>query len=179
MNLFETLLHPDREELELKERAVVCSAANALQVGEFQLLQLAYRDWYDQDMPEAMMDRLFASYMIKNEVPHWARHYARRIMEQDAKGGVDDKDPAFHRYDSDYHTSVPHGVRRFWVATVGLFVAVGGIIAVANLTVTESSSILPPYFDEEDLRPVQDNFSWGRSDTLVPIPRRGGVGPGS
>jgi hypothetical protein len=35
MNFFEVLLHPDREELEFKERAIICSAANVLQVGEF------------------------------------------------------------------------------------------------------------------------------------------------
>ena len=46
--LWETLLHPDREELAMKERLVVISAANQLQVGEFQLLQLAYREWFDE-----------------------------------------------------------------------------------------------------------------------------------
>lgn len=44
MNFWETLLHPDKEELENPERRVIANAANILQVGEFQLLQLAYRD---------------------------------------------------------------------------------------------------------------------------------------
>jgi len=44
MNFFETLIHPDREELENAERVLVCRAANVLQIGEFQLLQLAYKE---------------------------------------------------------------------------------------------------------------------------------------
>ena len=37
---FQTLIQPDREEH--PERALIARAANLLQVGEFQLLQLAY-----------------------------------------------------------------------------------------------------------------------------------------
>ena len=40
-SFWDTMLKPDHEELEMKERLVVISAANQLQVGEFQLLQLA------------------------------------------------------------------------------------------------------------------------------------------
>ena len=69
-SLWETLLHPDHEELEMKDRLAVISAANQLQVGEFQLLQLAYQEWHDKDLPEALMSRLFTSYMLQNEVPH-------------------------------------------------------------------------------------------------------------
>ncbi|MCH7542778.1 MAG: hypothetical protein IIB65_03995, partial [Proteobacteria bacterium] len=43
-NLFQTLMRPDREESE--QRAEVARAANLLQLGEFQLLQLAYHDWH-------------------------------------------------------------------------------------------------------------------------------------
>ena len=63
----------------MKERLVVISAANQLQVGEFQLLQLAYKEWFGEDLPEALVSKLFTSYMLHNYVPHWARHYARRM----------------------------------------------------------------------------------------------------
>ena len=39
-SLWKTILRPDHEELEMKDRLAVISAANQLQVGEFQLLQL-------------------------------------------------------------------------------------------------------------------------------------------
>lgn len=110
MNLFETLIHPDREEH--GERAEVARAANLLQVGEFQVLQLAYKGWFGRDLPTALVDRMFAAYMFRNEVPYWARQYARNILRLDEQGRLDDLNPAYHRYDSDYHTDVPNGVRR-------------------------------------------------------------------
>ncbi len=118
--LWETLLHPDREEFAMKERLVVISAANQLQVGEFQLLQLAYRAWHHKDLPEALVTKLFTSYMLHNRVPHWARHYARRVIALEELGDLDDLDPRYHRYDTDYHTHVPRGLRRFCVATAVL-----------------------------------------------------------
>ena len=39
-----TLLRPDREETNLGADEIA-RAANILQIGEFQLLQLAYKDW--------------------------------------------------------------------------------------------------------------------------------------
>ena len=81
IGLFQTLLRPDREED--PERTIVARAANILQVGEFQLLQLAYEDWYGKAMSPELSDRLFRAYMMQGEVPVWARHYARWVIRQD------------------------------------------------------------------------------------------------
>ena len=152
-SFWQTLLHPDREELEMKDRLVVISAANQLQIGEFQLLQLAYREWYDEDLPEALVSKLFTSYMLHNQVPHWARHYARRILERYEQGDLDDNAQSFHRYDHEYKTSVRPGEQRFCVATAGVMIAVFGSIYVANQVVGESASLMPPYFEAKDFRP--------------------------
>ena len=45
-------------------------------------------------MPEALVSRLFTSYMLQNEVPHWAQHYARRVIERHARGQLDENDVA-------------------------------------------------------------------------------------
>lgn len=168
MNFFETLIHPDREELELKERAVVIRAANLLQVGEFQLLQLAYREWFGHDLPEALVARLFATYMLHNDVPHWARHYARDILDRHACGEVDDADPVFHRYDHDYHKSVPRGVQRFCLAVAAITMCIGGSIVIANMSVGRNGSILPPYFDERDFKPAMQQTSLERPEAVPP-----------
>ena len=154
MNFFQTLLHPDREELEMGDRMIVSSAANLLQVGEFQFLQLAYREWFDKDLPEALVARLFTSYMLHNEVPHWARHYARLIMMREERGQLDETDPTFHRYDHDYHTFVPQGVRKFLTAVGLLSLFMVTAILVASMTVDKPTSLLPPYFNEKELRAV-------------------------
>jgi hypothetical protein len=151
MNFFSTLLHPDREELEMGDRMIVSEAANVLQVGEFQLLQLAYREWFGEDLPEALVAQLFTAYMLRNEVPHWARHYARVILMRHERGTLAENDPHYHRFDHDYHTSVPRGVQRFCL-TAGLlaFVLSAGVV-VSSLAVDRPTSLLPPYFEREEL----------------------------
>jgi hypothetical protein len=170
MNFFEVLLHPDREELEFKERALVCSAANVLQVGEFQLLQLAYREWFGKDLPEALVARLFTDYMLQGEVPHWARHYARLVLKRDERGVLDANDPAYHRYDHDYYTTVPRGVQRFCLAVGMLTACLVSSIVIANMTVRGSTSVLPPYFEDDEFAPIAPGVGqrghWDRADDL-------------
>ena len=158
LSFWETLLNPEHEEQEMKERLVVISAANQLQIGEFQLLQLAYREWHDKDLPEALVTKLFTSYMLHNHVPHWARHYARRIIDGYERGELDDNAPRFHRYDHEYHTSVPKGFQRFCIAAAGVMIAVFGSIYVANQVVDEPTSLLPPYFERVDLPQVMPDM---------------------
>ena len=149
MNFFETLLHPDREELEMGERMIVSSAANLLQVGEFQLLQLAYREWFNEDLPEALVARLFSSYMLRDEVPHWARHYARLILSREQRGQLNDNDPTYHRYDNDYHTLVPKGVRQFCAAVALLAVFMVTAVLVAGMTVEQTDLAAASIFQRE------------------------------
>ncbi len=151
MNFFSTLLHPDREELEMEERMIISSAANVLQVGEFQFLQLAYREWFGEDLPEAMVSRLFAAYMLRNEVPHWARHYARLILMRDEQGTLAAHDARYHRYDHDYHTTVPYGVQRFCLVVGLLALALVSGIVIANRAAYKPTSLLPPFFERNEL----------------------------
>jgi len=164
MNFFQVLLHPDREELEFKERAQVCSAANVLQVGEFQLLQLAYREWFGEDLPEALVAKLFTDYMMHSEVPHWARHYARLVLMREERGQLDINSASYHRYDHDYHTTVPKGFRRFCAAVGILSLCMVSGLLVAGMAVKEPTSILPPYFDKQELVPSKKGKNWGRAD---------------
>jgi hypothetical protein len=147
---FQTLLKPDREED--SERAEVAKAANLLQIGEFQLLQLAHYAWHGAEMLEAAKDTIFGSYMLRNQVPVWARHYARRVIELDEQDELDDRDPRYHRYDVDYFKAPPLGARRLIFAVCCIaFVMVGGLAVGQHLAPREVTSILPPYFSQEEL----------------------------
>ena len=146
------LLRPDREEA--PEKAEIARAANALQVGEFQLLQLAYRAWHGRELPAALVDSLFASYMLRDSVPHWARHYARNILDLDARGALDWRDPSFRRYDPDYVKPVPRAGRRFAAASVAVFGFLALGLALAHYSTEEGGSILPPYFEKKELVPA-------------------------
>ncbi len=148
INFIKTLVRPDQEED--PERTVVARAANILQVGEFQLLQLAYHDWYGQELPAALCDQLFQAYMLRDEIPTWARHYARRIIDFEDRGLIDCNDAYYHRYDREYVTHVPQGVRKFTLASVILAsILVLGVV-LGELAAGEGASLLPPYFDESD-----------------------------
>jgi hypothetical protein len=150
MKIFKVFFQPDQEEQE-QERDEIAEAANLLQTGEFQLLQLAYYDWHGHDLPEDRLDELFADYMIRKRVPSWARHYARRIIDGIAENRLDANDPAYHRYDRDYITYVPDGIRRFvWATLCCSAVFVVGL-ALATFAVDEPTSLLPPYFERAEL----------------------------
>jgi hypothetical protein len=157
MSLLETLLHPDREELEMADRMIVVSAANLLEVGEFQFLQLAHREWFGKDLPPHLVDRLFNSYMLHNEVPHWARHYARLILMRDERGVLNPADLTYHRFDHYYRTHVRKGVQRFLAAVGALAFCLIASILIAQYSVRTPMTRLPPYFEREELQqPVRD-----------------------
>lgn len=159
-----TLLRPDREETN-PEAAEVAQAANILQIGEFQLLQLAYRDWHSAELPETLTDKLFACYMLRKQVPHWTRHYARRIIDWNERNILDADNRDYHRHDRAYGNAAPGGGGRSCIATVVLVFFVGRTLWLSQLaTEGGSGSILPPYFDTTEQDPAR---------------RRGAVGPGS
>ncbi len=152
LSLLRTLWRPDIEEAETTEQAVIAKAANQLEVGEFQFLQLAYREWFGDDIPESAMDALFKSYMMDGEVPYWARQYARRIIRLDATGELNDGDPRYHRYDSEYRARALFDARSIGFALVLAVTVVGGGIALAEFEADPSTSMFPPYLSDEELR---------------------------
>jgi hypothetical protein len=153
MKFLEVFVHPDREDD--PERGEVANAANLLQIGEFQLLQLAYRRAYGKDMDETTTDRLFAAYMLHGQVPSWALRYARYIADLESRGLLTEQDPTYHRYDSDYYTFVPEGVRKFAVATGIIFIVIAGAIFVSHYSHYKPTTILPPYHSEQELQPTK------------------------
>ena len=57
MNGFvKTLIKPDWDDN--PKRSEILHAANLLQIGEFQLIQLAYKVWYSEDLPEEKINKI-------------------------------------------------------------------------------------------------------------------------
>lgn len=151
MNFFRALLNPEQEELEQGDKALISQAANILQVGEFQLLQLAYHAWFGRDLPEPLVSRLFTNHMLRDEVPHWARHYARLIMMREHHGVLHCDDPTYHRYDHGYALQMPKGVKAFIAASGLVAFTLAAALLAASVFTTESTSLLPPYFSADEL----------------------------
>ena len=90
--------------------------------------------------------------MFRGAVPHWVRHYARHILALDAAGRLDDQDPAYHRFDPAYVRPVANGARGFSIAATAVVICILGGLWVAHGLTGKGTSILPPYFSEEELR---------------------------
>ena len=60
--LLKTLIRSDWDDY--PKRSEILHAANLLQIGEFQLMQLAYKVWYNEDLPENKINKIFSEYMF-------------------------------------------------------------------------------------------------------------------
>lgn len=95
--MFKLLYHP--EEIDAERANVISEASNRLDVGEFQLFQLGYENWYGRHPAQEVIEPFFFTYLFHDEIPAWARHYARKIIELDDEDGLVANDPSYHRFD--------------------------------------------------------------------------------
>ena len=86
-SLIKTLIKPDCKDD--PKRSEILHAANLLQIGEFQLIQLAYKVWYREDLPEEKINKIFSEYMITGIIPIWVTYYAKDILKLDQANVLD------------------------------------------------------------------------------------------
>ena len=60
--LLKTLIRSDWDDD--PKRSEILHAANLLQIGEFQLIQLAYKVWYNEYLPENKINKIFSEHMF-------------------------------------------------------------------------------------------------------------------
>ncbi len=145
-NFLQTLLLPDCDDD--PENFIVTHAANILQIGEFQLLQLAYHEWHGRDISPEAVDRIFAAYMIHDQAPYWSRLYARQIIDKSERGEIDIDNPRFHCYDQNYITHVPDGIRDFIITILIVLTLLFGSFLLGYLATQNSgSSVGSGFFD--------------------------------
>ena len=99
-SLFKTLIKPDWDDN--PKRSEIISAANLIQVGEFQLIQLAYKAWYKIDLPEEKVDKIFSEYMYRKIIPIWVKYYAKDIIKLDNANVLNSYDEKYHVYDHEF-----------------------------------------------------------------------------
>ena len=101
---FKTLAKPDWDDD--PKRSEILNVANLLQIGEFQLIQLAYKVWYREDLPEDKIDKIFSEYMITGIIPIWATYYAKDIIKLDKVNVLNGYDEKYHIYDHEFGTYI-------------------------------------------------------------------------
>ena len=154
--LLKTLIKPDWDED--PKRSEILHAANLLQIGEFQLIQLAYKVWYKEDLPEDKINNIFSEYMITGIIPIWVTYYAKDILKLDQVNVLDSYNEKYHVYDHEFGAYIYDNKQRkrrgvFYTAII-LFVFIAShYMAIHYVEDEGSASFYPPYIEKRVVYP--------------------------
>ena len=158
--LLKTLIKPDWDEN--SKRSLIIEAANLIQVGEFQLIQLAYKSWYKEELPENKINNIFNEYMLTDIIPIWVTAYANDILKLEKVGVLDGNKKKYHVYDNEFGEFIPnekHRRKRGTIyALIIAFVFIGGHYMAVKFS-GESASFYPPYIEKKVVYPELYNKS--------------------
>ena len=154
--LLRTLINPDWDDN--PKRSEILNAANLLQVGEFQLIQLAYKIWYNEDLPEDKINKIFSEYMYRGIIPIWVTYYARDILKLDKVNKLDSYDKKYHVYDREFgeyiYDEKQRKKRGIFYAIIILFVFLTThFMAIKYVTIEEPAGFFPPYIEKRIVYP--------------------------
>ena len=154
--LLKTLIKPDWDDN--PKRSEILNAANLLQIGEFQLIQLAYKVWYNENLPEDKINKIFSEYMITGIIPIWATYYAKDILKLDRANVLDSYNEKYHVYDHEFGAYIYNNQQRrgrgLLYATIVAFVFIAThYMAINYVEVEEPASFYPPYIEKRVIYP--------------------------
>tara|TARA_B100001123_G_C14662797_1_gene770328 strand:- start:69 stop:578 length:510 start_codon:yes stop_codon:yes gene_type:complete len=153
-NLIKTLIKPDWDDD--PKRTEILSAANLIQVGEFQLIQLAYKVWFQKDLPENKINKIFEEYMITGIIPIWVTYYAKDIIKLDNANKLNGYDEKYHIYDHEFGGYIYNDNERKWrgiqYTIIIIFVFIASHFMAANY-VEEPAGFYPPYIEKRVVYP--------------------------
>ena len=154
--LLKTLVKPDWDDN--PKRSEILYAANLLQIGEFQLIQLAYKIWFREDLPENKINKIFEEYMIRGIMPIWVTYYAKDIIKLDDANVLNGYDEKYHVYDHEFGTYIYDNKQRrrrgVLYATIIAIVFIGSHYMAINYVDDEGSAgFYPPYIEKRVVYP--------------------------
>jgi hypothetical protein len=152
--LFKTLIKPDWEDN--PKRSNVLQAANLLQIGEFQLIQLAYKVWHKEDLPEEKINKIFSEYMLTNIIPIWVTDYANNIIKLDKVKALDIYNDKYHIYDNEFGQFIVDDKQRknrgiFYAIIISLVFISSHYLAIKSTD--EAAGFYPPYIEKKIVYP--------------------------
>ena len=154
--LLKTLVHPEWDDS--PKRSEILNAANLLQVGEFQLIQLAYKVWYKEDLPENKINNIFSEYMVNGIVPIWVTYSAKDIIKLEKANVLNSFDTKYHVYDHEFGEYIQNEDQRkkrgIFYATIIIFVFIAShYMAITYVEDDGSAGFYPPYVDTRVVYP--------------------------
>ena len=154
--LLKTLVKPDWDDS--PKRSEILNAANLLQIGEFQLIQLAYKVWYKEDLPEDKINKIFSEYMVTGIIPIWVTHYAQDILKLSKANVLDSFNNKYHVYDHEFGKYISTEKQRkrrgiFYAFIVGVVFIASHYMAINYVEDEGSASFYPPYVEKRIVYP--------------------------
>ena len=148
--LLKTLIKPDWDDN--PKRSLIIQASNLIQIGEFQLIQLAYKEWYKEDLPEDKINNIFNEYMVTGIIPIWVTYYAKDIIKLDKANVLDSYNKKYHIYDHEFGQHISDEKQRksrgiFYTVLIGLIFV--GTHYIAINSVDEQAGLYPPYIEKK------------------------------
>jgi len=153
--LLKTLIKPDWEDD--TKRSEILYAANLLQIGEFQLIQLAYNSWFKEDLPEEKINKIFNEYMVRGIIPMWVTYYAEDILKLNKANILQIHDKKYHVYDNEFGSFIKNEEQRkkrgFFFIILILFVFIGTHYMTLNYEIESDEFLFPPYVEKKIVYP--------------------------
>jgi len=155
-DLLKTLVKPDWDDN--PKRSEILYAANLLQIGEFQLIQLAYKVWYKENLSEDKINNIFSEYMVTGIIPIWVTYYAKDILKLDQANMLDGYNEKYHVYDHEFGEYIYNEQQRrrrgVLYATIIAFVFIASHYMAINYVNDEgSASFYPPNIEKRVVYP--------------------------
>ena len=154
--LVKTLIKPDWDDN--PKRSEILHAANLLQIGEFQLIQLAYKVWYKEELTEKKINIIFGEYMITGIIPIWVTYYAKDIIKMENANVLNSYEEKYHVYDHEFGKTIENDQERkkrgiFYTLIIGIAFVVSHYMAINYVEDEESASFYPPYVEKRVVFP--------------------------
>ena len=154
--LVKTLIKPDWDDN--PKRSEILHAANLLQIGEFQLIQLAYKVWYKEDLPEEKINKIFSEYMVTGIIPIWVTDYAQNILKLNKANVLDSFNDKYHVYDHEFGKYISSEKQRrrrgiFYALIVGIVFIASHYMAINYVADEGSAGFYPPYVEKRVVYP--------------------------
>ena len=154
--LLKTLIKPDWDDN--PKRSEILHAANLLQIGEFQLIQLAYKIWYEEDLPENKINKIFSEYMVTGIIPIWVTYYAKDILKLNQANVLDSYNEKYHVYDHEFGAYIYDNKQRrrrgvVYTTIIAIVFIASHYMAINYVGDEESASFYPPYIEKRIVYP--------------------------
>ena len=136
----------------------ILHAANLLQIGEFQLIQLAYKTWYKEDLPEKKINKIFSEYMVTGIIPIWVTYYAKDIIKMEKANVLNSYDEKYHVYDHEFGEDLSNEQKRkkrgiFYTLIIIIVFIFSHYMAIHYVADEGSAGFYPPYIEKRVVYP--------------------------